>query len=69
MKKEKRNANYTIKFNTVYIYLFYISILSEKYKHGHFSFLKGIITGIKGSFATIIKKEQSSSMIYIFRKK
>ncbi len=28
MKKEKRNANYTIKFNTVYIYLFYISILS-----------------------------------------
>lgn len=55
---------YPMPFDT-----FYISILSEKYKHSHFSFLKGIITGIKGSFATIIKKEQSSSMIYIFRKK
>lgn len=31
-------------------------------------FLKGMIKGTEAWFASLVKKEQSSSMIYIFRK-
>ena len=33
------------------------------------SFLKGMLTGTEACFASLVKKERSSSMIYVFRKK
>lgn len=48
---------------------FYVSMLSEKYQKSHFPFAKGLITGTRAGVASLIKKEQSSSMIYVFRKK
>lgn len=48
---------------------FYVSMLSEKYKKSRFPFIKGCITGVEAGLASLVKKEQSSSMIYIFRKK
>ena len=48
---------------------FYVSMLSEKYKKSRFPFIKGLITGTRAGLASLIKKEQSSSMIYVFRKK
>ena len=48
---------------------FYVSMLSEKHRGSAFAFLKGMWTGTKGWFSALGKKERSSSMIYVFRKK
>ena len=49
--------------------VFYISILTEKYKKSRSPLLKGLINGTKGWLSSMARKEQSSSIIYIFRKK
>ncbi len=48
--------------------VFYISILSEKYKGSKPSFLKGMIKASLFAFLSAFKKEKSSSIIYILRK-
>lgn len=48
---------------------FYVSMLTEKYKGSKQSFLKGLWTGCKGWLHALGDKEQSSSMIYVFRMK
>lgn len=48
---------------------FYVSMLTEKYKGSNFSFLKGMYTGFLTWLHSWLKKEQSSSLIYVFRKK
>lgn len=48
---------------------FYVSMLTEKYMHRVFPFLRGLWTGTLAWFASMIRMERSSSMIYIFRKR
>lgn len=48
---------------------FYVSMLSEKHKGNANSFIKGMIVGTAAWISALSKKEQSSSMIYVFRKK
>ena len=48
---------------------FYVSMLTERYKGSRLSFLKGMWTGLLAWFSSLAKKERSSSMIYVFRKK
>jgi len=48
---------------------FYVSMLTEKYKGSAFSFMKGLWMGTCAWFSALGKKERSSSMIYVFRKK
>ncbi len=48
---------------------FYVSMLTEKYQESRFPLLKGMGTGLAAAFATLSRKERSSSMIYVFRKK
>jgi hypothetical protein len=48
--------------------VFYISILSERYKGSKLALLAGIFNGLKFSLRTIFKKSGCSSVIYILRK-
>lgn len=48
---------------------FYISILSEKNKGASMPFIRGMWCGFKGWLKTCKKREASSSLIYVFRKK
>lgn len=48
---------------------FYVSILTEKRLKHSCAFLKGMMVGTMAWLRTLAKKERSSSMIYIFRKK
>ena len=48
---------------------FYVSMLTEKYKKHSLSFLRGAWTGLQAFAASMVRREQSSSIIYIFRKK
>ena len=48
---------------------FYISMMSEKHMGHSFSFLRGLMAGTLAWFSSLAKKEKSSSMIYVFRKK
>ncbi len=48
---------------------FYVSMLSEKHRGSSWSFLKGMYAGTLAWFSALARKEQSSSMIYVFRKK
>lgn len=48
---------------------FYVSMLSEKYQKHSLPFVKGMLNGSAAWFSTLAKKERSSSMIYVFRKK
>ena len=48
---------------------FYVSMLSEKHRGSSCSFLKGMYVGTLAWFSALGRKERSSSMIYVFRKK
>ena len=48
---------------------FYVSMLSEKHRGSSFPFVKGMCTGVVAWLSALGKKERSSSMIYVFRKK
>ncbi len=48
---------------------FYVSMLSEKNMNRRFYFLRGMAAGMMAWLAALTKKERSSSMIYVFRKK
>lgn len=48
---------------------FYVSMLTEKYMRHSFTFVRGLMTGVSAWFHALVKKERSSSMIYVFRKK
>ena len=48
---------------------FYVSMLTEKYKGSRMPFVKGLWTGACAWLHSLGKKERSSSMIYVFRKK
>ena len=48
---------------------FYVSMLSEKYRKSGTPFIKGMIEGAEAGLASLMKKERSSSMIYVFQKK
>ena len=48
---------------------FYVSILTERYMRHTAAFVRGMFTGVLAYIASLFKKERSSSMIYVFRKK
>lgn len=48
---------------------FYVSMLSEKQLGHSHSFLRGMRVGTMAWLSSLAKKERSSSMIYVFRKK
>jgi 2-polyprenyl-3-methyl-5-hydroxy-6-metoxy-1,4-benzoquinol methylase len=47
---------------------FYVSLLSEKYKNGKMSFVKGFLVGLRSNVSGLFKKEFSSH-IYIIKNK
>ena len=57
-------ARYPMPFDA-----FYISMLSEKYRGSRHPFAKGLCAGALAWLHAAGAKEQSSSMIYVFRKK
>lgn len=48
---------------------YYVSMLSEKHQGSSQPFLKGVLTGTIAWLKALSRKERSSSMIYVFRKK
>jgi SAM-dependent methyltransferase len=54
--------------STLPLDVFYISILSEKYKGSKLPFLSGMIKGLQFAFLSLFNKRRSSSNIYILRK-
>jgi hypothetical protein len=48
--------------------VFYISLLSEKYKGSNMSFIKGMTNATWFALLSIFNKGKSSSIIYILRK-
>jgi SAM-dependent methyltransferase len=48
--------------------VFYISILSERYKGSKFAFLSGIVKASLFAFLSVFRKSRSSSLIYLLRK-
>lgn len=48
---------------------FYVAMLSEKQRGNSLAFTRGMLTGTMAWFNTLARKERSSSMIYVFRKK
>lgn len=48
---------------------FYVSILTERNMRHSLPFVRGMAVGTLAWFSSLVKKERSSSMIYVFRKK
>lgn len=48
--------------------VFYISLLSEKYKASKIHFISGMIIGLWFSILSLLRKEASSSLIYLLKK-
>ena len=70
MKKFAEKHGFTMRNRLPMPYdAFYVSILSEKNQKKNFSFIRGMWTGTKAAIQSLGKKELSSSLIYIFRKK
>ena len=64
----KRNKFKLMEMQTLPLDVFYISILSEKYRGEKFPFIYGAIKGFIFSLQSIFKRSGSSSMIYILKK-
>ena len=47
---------------------FYVSMLTERYMRRRGAFLRGCATGIMAWFSSLVRKDRSSSLIYVFRK-
>ncbi len=58
-----------INIKTLPLDVFYVSILSEKYKGSKFHFISGMIRGLRFFLQSIFNKERSSSLIYVLRVK
>jgi ubiquinone/menaquinone biosynthesis C-methylase UbiE len=64
-----QKAGFTIRsVRSLPLDVFYISMLSEKYRGNHLSFITGIVKGSWFWFLTLFKKTKSSSLIYILKK-
>jgi SAM-dependent methyltransferase len=48
--------------------VFYISIISERYKGNKLSFITGMLKGLYFAFLTLFNKRKSSSLIFVLRK-
>lgn len=48
---------------------FYVSLLSEKYKHKKYRYVPAFISGLRSLLNALITKNTASSQIYVFRKK
>jgi 2-polyprenyl-3-methyl-5-hydroxy-6-metoxy-1,4-benzoquinol methylase len=48
--------------------VFYISLLSEKYRGSKYPFIGGLLRGAKFAFLTFLRRSGSSSIVYILRK-
>ena len=57
-------AHYPMPFDA-----FYVSMLTEKQRKRACPFLRGMWTGLLAWCSSLVHKERSSSMIYVFRKK
>ncbi|MEN8226319.1 MAG: class I SAM-dependent methyltransferase [Bacteroidota bacterium] len=57
-----------IKTKPMRLDAFYISLLSEKYRHGHEKFISAFFTGLRSNFSACFGKGNYSSLIYIFKK-
>jgi 2-polyprenyl-3-methyl-5-hydroxy-6-metoxy-1,4-benzoquinol methylase len=64
----KRNKFKLMEKKTLPFDVFYISILSEKYRSLKFPFIYGAIKGLVFSVRSIFNRSGSSSMIYILKK-
>lgn len=47
---------------------FYVSMLTERYMRRRGAFVRGCLTGVLAWFSSLVRKDRSSSMIYVFRK-
>lgn len=47
---------------------FYVSMLTERYMRRRAPFLRGCLTGVFAWFSSQVRKDHSSSLIYVFRK-
>lgn len=56
------------KLRSLPLDVFYISILSERYKGSKLSFITGILKSLLFSFISVFKRGKSSSVIYLLRK-
>lgn len=62
-------AGFTLeKLRNLPLDVFYISVMSEKYKGSGLPFLKGIISAFPFAFLSLFNIKKSSSVIYILRK-
>jgi SAM-dependent methyltransferase len=57
-----------IKTSPMYFDAFYISLLSEKYRHGHEKYINAFFTGLWSNLSAFFGKGNYSSLIYIFKK-
>jgi 2-polyprenyl-3-methyl-5-hydroxy-6-metoxy-1,4-benzoquinol methylase len=63
-------AGFTVsKISCLPLDVFYISVLSERYKESNFSFIKGIIKGLWFTLRSLFRATGSSSLVYFLQKK
>lgn len=64
----KKTGGVAGDIRTLPLDVFYISILSERYKGTKLPFMTGILKGMYFSLLTVINRKRSSSIIYLMRK-
>lgn len=65
----EKNGFEVIGIRNLPLDVFYISIMSEKYRKASLPTVSGILRGMIYWFLSLFKKERSSSLIYILKKK
>jgi 2-polyprenyl-3-methyl-5-hydroxy-6-metoxy-1,4-benzoquinol methylase len=68
-KLANKHAFEVVKVLPMYFDSFYISLLSEKYKSGHTSFIKAAYRGIASNLSALGNGHNYSSLIYVIKKR
>ncbi|MEN8223904.1 MAG: class I SAM-dependent methyltransferase [Bacteroidota bacterium] len=64
----KRSGFELVKIKPMFLDAFYISMLSEKYKHGKSKNIQALMHGMISNFSAMLNQKNYSSLIYIFKK-
>jgi SAM-dependent methyltransferase len=64
----RKNGFQILGMRSLPLDVFYISILSEKYRGVKFSFITGLLKGTWFSFRSLVNRKKSSSLVFLIRK-
>ena len=64
----KKHGFQLVKTMPMWFDSFYVSMLSEKYRHGKVNYILALLHGLQSNFSALFNAKKCSSVIYVLKK-